>query len=123
MHAVILERNKLVGRKVARLFLSAGASAVTVEEPGQATPLLGDADVVCADTFDADYVATQLSSNPKLRGVLWTAEPLKRSLRYLVETTTINHVLARKDFDSAPRAWEALLVARRISGEAAPPWD
>lgn len=121
MHAVIVERNKLVGRKVARLFLSVGASAVTVEEPGQATPLLGDADVLCADTFDADYVAEQVRSNAKLRGVLWTAEPLKRSLRYLVETTTINHVLARKDFESAPRSWEALLVARRMSGEAAPP--
>lgn len=121
MHAVILERNKLVGRKVARLFLSVGASAVTVEEPGQATPLLGDADALCADTFDADYVAEQVRSNPRLQGVLWTAEPLKRSLRYLVETTAINHVLARKDFDSAPRAWEALLVARRMSGQGAPP--
>ncbi len=121
MHAVILERNKLVGRKVARLFLSVGAGAVTVEEPGQATPLLADADVICADTFDADYVAEQVRSNPKMRGVLWTAEPLKRSLRYLVETTTINHVLARKDFESAPRAWEALMVVRRMSGQAAPP--
>ena len=35
MHAVILERNKLVGRKVARLFMSVGATAVTVEEPAQ----------------------------------------------------------------------------------------
>jgi len=122
LHAVILERNKLVGRKVARLFLSVGASAVTVEEPGQATPLLTDADVVCADTFDADYVAEQVRGNPRLRGVLWTAEPLRRSLRHLVETTTIDHVLARRDFESPPRAWEALMVAHRLtSGAGAPP--
>jgi hypothetical protein len=134
LHAVILERNKLVGRKVARLFLSAQATAVTVEEPGQATPLIAEADVLCADSFDADYVAEQMRAHPKLRGVLWTAEPLKRSLKYLVETPRperteagerprggINHVLARRDFESAPRAWETLLVARRLGGAPAAP--
>lgn len=121
LQAVILERNKLVGRKVARLFLSVGASAVTVEEPSQATPLITDADVLCGDTFDADYIAEQVRGNRNLRGVLWTAEPLKRSLKYLTETPSINHVLARKDFESPPRAWEALMVARRLIGEKTPP--
>jgi hypothetical protein len=121
MHAVILERNKLVGRKVARQFLAVGATAVTAEEPGHVTPLLADADILCADTFDADYVAEQVRGNPKLHGVLWTAEPLKRSLRHLVETTRIDHVLGRRDFESAPRAWEVLMVARRfVSHHAAP---
>lgn len=121
MHAVILERNKLVGRKVARLFLSVGASATVVEEPAQATTALAQADVLCADTFDGDYVAEQVRSRPKLRGVLWTAEPLRRSLRYLVETNTIDHVLARRDFESPPRAWEVLMVARRLAQPAHPP--
>ncbi|HSD86315.1 MAG TPA: ATP-binding protein [Kofleriaceae bacterium] len=121
MHVVILERNKLVGRKVARLFLSVGATAVTVEEPAQAPALVPDADVLCADTFDGDFVAEQVRGNPKLRGVLWTAEPMRRSLKYLVETKTINHVLGRKDFESAPRAWEVLMVARRlVSQDPAP---
>lgn len=122
LHAVILERNKLVGRKVARLFLSTGAAAATtVDEPAQATPLLAGVDVLCADTFDADYVAEQVRANPQLRGVLWTAEPLKRSLRYMVEAPHINDVLARRDFDSAPRAWEVLMVARRLGGHGAAP--
>jgi hypothetical protein len=121
LHAVILERNKLVGRKVARLFLSTGASATTVEEPAQATPLLGEADVLCADTFDADYVAEQVRAHPRMRGVLWTAEPMKRSLRYLIESPHINDVLARRDFESAPRSWETLIVARRLAGQGAPP--
>jgi hypothetical protein len=34
MHVVILERNRLVGRKVARLFLAAGATAEVLDEPG-----------------------------------------------------------------------------------------
>jgi hypothetical protein len=121
LHAVILERNKLVGRKVARLFLSVGASAVTVEDPKLVTALLPDADVICADAFDGDFVAEQVRSNPKLRGVLWTAEPLRRSMKFLIETSKIDHVLGRRDFESSPRAWEILMVARRFVGSAAAP--
>jgi len=121
MHAVILERNKLVGRKVARMFMSVGATAVTVEEPSQIAQHLAIADVLCADTFDVDYVAEQVRAHGKLRGVLWTAEPLKRSLRYVVETKLIDHVLGRKDFESAPRAWEILMLARRLQSLGGPP--
>ena len=121
MHAVILERNKLVGRKVARLFMSVGATAVTVEEPSQIAQHLASADVLCADTFDGDFVAEQVRTHAKLRGVLWTAEPLKRSLRYVVETKLIDNVLGRKDFESAPRAWEVLMLARRLSSPSGPP--
>ncbi len=121
MHAVILERNKLVGRKVARLFMSVGASAVTVEDPAQIAQHIANADVICADTFDGDFVAEQVRLNGKLRGVLWTAEPLKRSLRYVVETKTIDSVLGRKDFESAPRSWEVLMLARRLASTSNSP--
>jgi hypothetical protein len=121
MQVVILERNKLVGRKVARLFTSVGATATTVEDPAQAQPLLDDADVLCCDTFDGAFAAEQVRMHPKLRGVLWTAEPMKLSLRHLVETPKIAHVLGRRDFESPPRAWEVLMVARRfVSSSAAP---
>ncbi|MBC7976166.1 MAG: hypothetical protein H7138_14435, partial [Myxococcales bacterium] len=121
MQVVILERNKLVGRKVARLFMAAGASAATTEEPGEVAALLDGADLLCADTFDGDLVAEQVRSRPNLRGVLWTAEPLRRSLRYLVETKAIDHVLGRRDFESPPRTWELTMLARRLQGVAAPP--
>jgi len=121
MQVVILERNKLVGRKVARLFMAAGASAVTVEDPAGVAAHLGGAQVLCADAFDGDLVAEQTRARPGLRGVLWTAEPLRRSLRYLVETSTIDHVLGRRDFESPPRAWEVTMLARRLAGVPAPP--
>jgi hypothetical protein len=121
VHVVILERNKLAGRKVARLFLSVGATAVVVEEPAQATAALASADVLCADTFDGDYVAEQVRARTNLHGVLWTAEPLRRSLKYLVETNAIDHVLARKDFESAPRSWEVVMTARRLASQGQPP--
>jgi hypothetical protein len=123
MHAVILERNKLVARKVARLFMSTGASALAVEDPALVTSCISNADVLCADTFDADLVLEQLRARPGLRGVLWTAEPLRRSLKYLIESTAIDHVLGRKDFESTPRAWEVVMVARRLAANpgASPP--
>jgi hypothetical protein len=136
MQVVILERNKLVGRKLARLFLATGASAVTLDEPAALGSAIDGADVVCADAFDGDVLLEQLRARPDLRGVLWTAEPLRRSMRYLVESSGldkrseamggrapggINHVLARRDFESAPRAWEVVMLARRLATGAAPP--
>ena len=59
MHVVILERNKLVGRKVARLFMATGATAVAIEDPAAVPAVLDGADVLCADTFDGDLVAEQ----------------------------------------------------------------
>jgi hypothetical protein len=120
MRAVILERNKLVGRKVARLFAAAGLEAITVEEPAQLGSALDEADLVCADVFDADFTAEQVRARKNLHGVLWTAEPLRRALRYLIETPRIDHVLARKDFESAPRAWEVVMLARRFVSRDTP---
>src|SRR5262245_28910100 len=113
MRVVILERNKLVGRKVTRLFTATGASAVVFEDPAAVRAALDGADVLCADTFDGDLVAEQVRARSGLRGVLWTAEPLRRSLRYLVECPAINHVLGRRDFESPPRAWELTMLAHR----------
>jgi hypothetical protein len=121
MHVVILERNRPVGRKVARLFMAAGATAQTLEEPGGLAVALETADMVCADAVDGELVAEQVRARPGLRGVLWTSEPLRRSLRFLVETTGIDHVLGRRDPESAPRAWEVLMTARRGSLQAPAP--
>jgi hypothetical protein len=122
MHVVILERNKLVARKVARLFMATGASTVTVDEPADVPSVIDGANVFCADTFDGDLVAEQVRARPGLRGVLWTAEPMRRSLRYLVETTAIDHVLGRRNFESAPRAAEIVMIARRLQGAPTPPF-
>lgn len=120
MQVVILERNKLVGRKVARLFTATGAAVTAIEDPEALGGVIADADVVCADAFDGDLIAERIRARPGLHGVLWTAEPLRRSLRYLVESQTINHVLGRKDFESPPRPWELVMVARRLQGVPAP---
>jgi len=121
MHVVILERNKLVGRRVARLFAATGASVTTIEEPSALAPVVIDAEVLCADAFDGELVAEHVRARPGLHGVLWTAEPLKRSLKFLVEAG-IDHVLGRKDFESPPRSWEIVMLARRLAGPQHPPF-
>jgi hypothetical protein len=122
MHAVILERNKLVGRRVARLFAATGATAETIEDPAFLLESLAgrEASVLCADAFDGDLIAEQVRARPGLRGVLWTAEPLRRSLKYMVETSAIDQVLGRRDFESPPRAWEVLMLARRFANGGHP---
>ena len=123
MRAIVLERNKQVGRRLVRYFLSAGVEAVVVEDPAQVPPAVADPAVswVCADGFDGDAVRDACRARPGIRGMLWTAEPLRRSLRHLAECNSINHVLGRKDFESAPRAWEMMMVLRRALDPAAGP--
>lgn len=110
-----------MGRKVARLFAATGASAVAIEDPAALAAALDGVHVLCADSFDGDLVAEQVRARPGVRGVLWTAEPLRRSLRYLVETSSIDHVVCRRDHESAPRAWEIAMLARRLQGVPTPP--
>lgn len=114
MRAVVLERNKLVSRRLQRYFLAAGIDPVLVEDPKDVAANLVGAHLIAADTFDGDLVAECIRQQPALRAVLWTAEPLKRSLRYMTEGSTICNVLGRKDFESTPRPWELMLVLRRI---------
>src|SRR6476660_2404162 len=114
MRAVLLERNKMVSRRLVRYFASAGMEAIPVEDPALIPQHVATADVIAADTFDGDLVAAQVRAKPTLRGLLWTAEPLKRSMRYLVENPQISNVLGRNDFESTPRPWELMMVLRRM---------
>jgi hypothetical protein len=121
MHVVILERNKVVGRKVARLFMATGATVQTLEDPAGLPIAVATAGMVCADVTDGELVAAQVRARPGLRGVLWTSEPLKSSLHFMVETESIDHLLGRRDCESPPRAWEVLMTARRWSLAAPAP--
>jgi hypothetical protein len=121
MNAVIFERNKLVGRRVARVFAATGIETVTVDDPAAVMAALEHAHLLCGDAFDGDLIAEQCRARPNLRGVLWTAEPMRRALKYMTEAP-IDHVLARKDFESPPRAWETLMVAARFRHAARPPF-
>ena len=112
--AIILERNKLVGRRLARFFACAGYHPVAVEDPAELEAQLPGTYLLAADAFDVEQVVRATRAYPQLRVIMWTAEPLQRSLGYLVESTSISNVLGRPDFDSLPRSWELMLVLRRL---------
>jgi hypothetical protein len=121
MRAVVLERNKLVSRRIARCFLAAGVETVLAGDPAEVTAALDGTSVLAADAFDGDFVLDSVRLRPQLRALLWTGEPLKRSLRYLSESPAISNVLGRRDFDSPPRAWELAMVIRRLVSEVREP--
>lgn len=121
MQVVVLERNRQVARRVARQLLVLGAEVIIIEEPAALAAALPTASLLCADAFDGDAVLAAVRAFPQLRGLLWTAEPARRALRYMTESPQISNLVGRKDFESAPRPWELLMVARRLLGGSAAP--
>jgi hypothetical protein len=115
MRTIVLERNKMVNRRLVRLLSCAGLDAVAVEDPGEVEAQLDGAKILCADAFDGDLMAKAIAARPDLRGILWTAEPLQRCLRSVVETPQVSNILGRKDFESTPRPWELVMAARRLA--------
>ena len=114
MKAIVLERNPLVCRKLERFLRCAGYQSIAVDQPEKVGPLLDDAYLIGADSFDADVILHALERKPGLKAILWTAEPLDRALRYVVEHDGVSNILGRADFDTAPRGWELMLVLRRL---------
>lgn len=115
MRALILERNKRVRRQLVRYFMCAGYKVMAVDDPALLLSNLDGVGLIAADAFDADLLVRVLGEHPTMRGLLWTAEPLQRSLRYLLDVPQLSNICGRKDFDSPPVPWEVLMVARRLS--------
>ena len=122
MRAIILERNRLLGRRIARIWASTGLDPVCVEDPAELPAALPGAALLAADVFDADVIRGALRERRELRAVVWTAEPLDRALRVVAEEPRVSHVFGRASFETAPRDWELALFARRITrgGEGVP---
>ena len=115
MRTIVLERNKMVNRRLVRLLTCAGLDVVGLEEPAEIEGHLDGARLLCADAFDGDLLAKSIVARPELRGIMWTAEPLQRCLRNVVEMPQVSNILGRKDFESTPRPWELVMAARRIA--------
>jgi hypothetical protein len=115
LQAVILERNRLVNRRCARLLTCAGFEVVALEDPALLVPTVTDATaLVCADGFDVDLMITLLRQRPHAKALLWSGEPIDRLLRYCLEEPRLSNIVGRASFESSPRDWELLLAARRL---------
>ncbi len=120
--AIVLERNKLVLRRIARVLGCAGFDPRTFEEPDKVEPAaLEAATLVMADAFDADLVMKWLRANPKLKAVLYSGEPVDRLLGKALEEPRLVALMGRPSFEVPPREDDLLHIARRtISPESAP---
>ena len=114
MKAIVLERNKLVNRRISRLWTCAGLDVTVIEDPAELAKHVAEANLVGADVFDGEQVRAALRANPQLRAVLWTAEPIERSLRHAVEEPRLSNIFGRANFESTPRDWELVMAARRL---------
>ena len=114
MRTIILERNRLVARRIARIWGATGLDPVCVEDPQDLPAALPEAALLAADVFDADVVRAALRERPELMGALFTAEPLDRALGLAALEPRIMHVFGRPSFEETPRDWELALVARRL---------
>src|SRR5262245_48165967 len=106
MKAVVLERNKLVNRRISRLWTCVGLDVTVIEDPAELVKHTADAHLLGADVFDGEQVRAALRASPNLRAVLWTAEPIDRTLRYAVEEPRLSNIFGRANFESTPRDWE-----------------
>lgn len=120
--AIVLERNKLVIRRIARVLGCAGFEVKAYEEPDKVEPAaVESATLVMADAFDADLVMKWLRLHPGLRAALYSGEPLDRLLPKALEEPRLVGLLGRPSFEVPPREDDLLHVARRtVVDESAP---
>jgi hypothetical protein len=122
--AIVLERNKLVIRRIARVLGCAGFETRTFEEPDKVeAAVLEGASLVMADAFDADLIMKWLRGNPKLKAVLYSGEPLDRLLGKALEEPRLVALMGRPSFDVAPREDDMLHIARRTQKAEAAPFE
>lgn len=114
MKAIVIERQRMVTRRMNRYLIAAGFEPIIVSEPADVDPHVGDAQLLICDAFDGDLLVAKTRQHPSLRGVLMTAEPMNRCLRHVIENERISNIFGRLNFESAPRAWELLMVLKRL---------
>jgi hypothetical protein len=117
---LILERNKLILRKVTRVLTCIGVDIVPLEDPSELAKWLdGTPALLCADGIDIATVAGVLQTRPEIRALVWTADSMEKLLPYAHRLDRLNHLFGRSK-EEAPRDWELLWVVRRLVSNEVP---
>jgi hypothetical protein len=121
-HAVVLERNKLVNRRIGRVLGCAGFEVRSYEEPEKVDAgTLGEPHLMIGDAFDADLFVRWLRERPRTRAILYTGEALDRLLGKALEQPQLVALMGRPTFEVPPREDDLLHIARRtLNPESAP---
>ena len=116
--AAVLERNRRVGERIARIFKAAiGLQPVAcVDQPEALRRVVGPTTrlVACGEA-DIDRVGDAFASiYPALRFLVWTSEAPARALEHAARQPRLSNILGWPRFHSMPRAWELGMAARRL---------
>jgi hypothetical protein len=122
--AVVLERNKLVNRRICRVLGCAGFDARGYEEPEKVdAATLGDPSLIVGDAFDGDLVMRWLRERTQTRAILYTGEPLDRLLGKALEEPRLVALVGRPSFEVPPREDDLLHIARRTLAPDSAPFE
>ena len=113
-NAIIVERSPVLRRKLERFFRCAGLRPVSIDESEQAEQHLEGCCLLAADVFDRALVHELMNRNETMEVLLWTAEPMERALRMACGNPRLSNILGRSNFESLPKAWELMMVLRRL---------
>lgn len=116
--AAVLERNRRVGERIARIFKAAiGLQPVAcVDQPDALGRVVGPTTrlVACGEA-DLERVCDAFASiYPGLRFLVWTSDAPARVLQQAIRQPRLDCVLGWPRFHSMPRAWELGMAARRL---------
>ena len=121
---VLLERNRVLSARIARVLGAADAlgPVAIVDDPRALAPhQLGPARLIACDAHDLDVAIGWLGHAPRARLVVWSGESTVPLIARAARHEALSNLVGWPSFDSMPRAWELLYVARRLLGEPAPP--
>lgn len=115
--ALVIERDRAVARRVARVLAAAGFATTVAEEPPADEEPLDAVALIVADGFDLPSVSRRLAARPSLRAILHGAalEVIERLVPVAQRYPGVSAILGRASFGEPPREGELLAVARRIA--------
>src|SRR5215207_4596646 len=105
----VLERNRVVGQRIARVMCAAGrlAEVPTVDEPFKLRSLFSARPrVLGCDASHLDEARGLLVDYPTLHLIVWTADDVSRVLSLAQQEPRISSIIGWPSFESMPRPWE-----------------
>lgn len=122
----VLERNRVVGQRIARVMCAAsGLSEVpAVDDPAELHRVLSRRPVLLGcDAVDLDLALEWAADRyPTMNLMVWTSGSTTGVLRAALAEPRLSSILGWPSFESMPRPWEvALAVRRTLNLQASPP--
>ena len=122
----ILERNRVVGQRIARVMCAASGlmEIPCVDDPAEVHKALSKRPLLLGcDAADLDLALEWAAERyPSLNLVVWTSGNTAAVLRAALGEPRLSSVIGWPSFESMPRPWEVALAVRRIlNPQAAPP--